>query len=242
MDRLTLAGSSAFASKQGAEYLENNCAEEPNKLCEFKRISGKILKTVDSVYQDVASVDECRELCLSSPYRCHSYDYGDTGKINFPRKFQWKKECLVLLTKWHVVLLCFPFDRWNGLPSQSSLTCDSRRHTRPIFGCARSRHIRAVVMLQCNNRMSLRWYDRQDSHIETVRWKSLRKGRAQLVQCRRSECTWIWDSNGLSRHWMQRASEWTGKVFEWRCYSTSRYDCDIIWLGTRADMPIWLDQ
>jgi hypothetical protein len=81
MDRLTLAGSSAFVAKTGAEYLENNCAEEPTKLCEFKRLSGKILKTVDSVYQDVASVDECRELCLSSPYRCHSYDYGDTGEM-----------------------------------------------------------------------------------------------------------------------------------------------------------------
>lgn len=81
MDRLTLAGSSAFVPRTGAEYLENNCAEEPTKLCEFKRLSGKILKTVDSVYQDVSSVDECRELCLSSPYRCHSYDYGDTGDM-----------------------------------------------------------------------------------------------------------------------------------------------------------------
>lgn len=56
-------------SNSGADYLENNCAEEPNKLCEFKRLSGRILKTVDSVYQDVSSVDECRELCLNSPYR-----------------------------------------------------------------------------------------------------------------------------------------------------------------------------
>ncbi|CAO1439784.1 unnamed protein product [Diamesa serratosioi] len=81
MDRLTLAGSNAFQPKIGAEYLENNCAEEPTKLCEFKRLSGRILKTVDSVYQDVSGVDECRELCLSSPYRCHSYDYGDTGDM-----------------------------------------------------------------------------------------------------------------------------------------------------------------
>ncbi|XP_058129267.1 uncharacterized protein LOC131289165 [Anopheles ziemanni] len=81
MDRITLAGSSAFQTNDGADYLENNCAEEPTKLCEFKRLSGRILKTVDSVYQDVASVDECRELCLSSPYRCHSYDYGDTGDM-----------------------------------------------------------------------------------------------------------------------------------------------------------------
>lgn len=56
-------------SEIGVDYLENNCAEEPNKLCEFKRLSGRILKTVDSVYQDVSNVDECRELCLNSPYR-----------------------------------------------------------------------------------------------------------------------------------------------------------------------------
>ncbi|TDG50882.1 hypothetical protein AWZ03_002537 [Drosophila navojoa] len=81
MDRFTLAGSNAFQAHPGTDYLENNCAEEPNKLCEFKRLPGRILKTVDSVYQDIGSVDECRELCLNSPYRCHSYDYGDTGDM-----------------------------------------------------------------------------------------------------------------------------------------------------------------
>lgn len=81
MDRITLAGSNSFQPNEASDYLENNCAEEPNKLCEFKRLSGRILKTVDSVYQDVSSVDECRELCLNSPYRCHSYDYGDTGDM-----------------------------------------------------------------------------------------------------------------------------------------------------------------
>ncbi|XP_034484455.1 uncharacterized protein LOC117789532 [Drosophila innubila] len=81
MDRFTLAGSNSFQAHEGADYLENNCAEEPNKLCEFKRMSGRILKTVDSVYQDIGSIDECRDLCLNSPYRCHSYDYGDTGDM-----------------------------------------------------------------------------------------------------------------------------------------------------------------
>ncbi|XP_037944045.1 uncharacterized protein LOC119676859 [Teleopsis dalmanni] len=81
MDRFTLAGASAFLPEDGIDYLENSCAEEPNKLCEFKRLKGRILKTVDSVYQDVASIDECRDLCLNSPYRCHSYDYGDTGDM-----------------------------------------------------------------------------------------------------------------------------------------------------------------
>ncbi|XP_036223876.2 uncharacterized protein [Bactrocera oleae] len=81
MDRITLAGSGAFQPHDAVDYLENNCADEPNKLCEFKRLSGRILKTVDSVYQDVGSIDECRDLCLNSPYRCHSYDYGDTGDM-----------------------------------------------------------------------------------------------------------------------------------------------------------------
>lgn len=70
-----------FQAADGIDYIENNCVDEPTKLCEFKKLSGRILKTVDSVYQDVGSVDECRELCLNSPYRCHSYDYGDTGEM-----------------------------------------------------------------------------------------------------------------------------------------------------------------
>ncbi|XP_050303993.1 uncharacterized protein LOC126741569 isoform X2 [Anthonomus grandis grandis] len=81
MDRLTVAGSNAFISADGYDYMENNCIEEPTKLCEFKKLNGRILKTVDSVYQDVGSLDECKELCLNSPYRCHSYDYGDTGEM-----------------------------------------------------------------------------------------------------------------------------------------------------------------
>lgn len=79
MDRLTLGGASSLKAQDGAEFLENNCVEEPTKLCEFKRINGRILKTVDSVFQDVLNIDDCRELCLNAPYRCHSYDYGDTG-------------------------------------------------------------------------------------------------------------------------------------------------------------------
>ena len=69
MDRITLSGSNNVEYYDGADYLENNCAEEPSKLCEFKRISGKILKTVDSVYQDINTIEECRDLCLNSPYR-----------------------------------------------------------------------------------------------------------------------------------------------------------------------------
>jgi hypothetical protein len=82
MDRITLGGlSSAFKAQEDVDYLENNCIEEPTKLCEFKHLSGKILKTVDAVYQDVNTVEECRELCLNSPFKCRSYDYNDTGEL-----------------------------------------------------------------------------------------------------------------------------------------------------------------
>ncbi|XP_043499819.1 uncharacterized protein LOC122522651 [Polistes fuscatus] len=81
MDRLTVAGSNAFQTAKDFDYLENHCVEEPVKMCEFKKLTGRILKTVDSVYQDVGTTDECRELCLNSPFRCHSYDYGDTGDM-----------------------------------------------------------------------------------------------------------------------------------------------------------------
>lgn len=79
MDRITLGSLTSLKAVEGSEYLENNCANEPTKLCEFKRLNGRILKTVDSVHQDIETVDDCRELCLNAPFKCHSYDFGDTG-------------------------------------------------------------------------------------------------------------------------------------------------------------------
>lgn len=62
------------------DYLENNCIYEPNKLCEFRKIQNRVLKTVDSIYQDVNSLEECKQKCLNAPYRCYSFDYGDTSE------------------------------------------------------------------------------------------------------------------------------------------------------------------
>lgn len=62
------------------DYLENNCIYEPNKLCEFRKIQNRVLKTVDSIYQDISSLDECKQKCLNAPYRCYSFDYGDTSE------------------------------------------------------------------------------------------------------------------------------------------------------------------
>lgn len=61
------------------DYGENNCIQEARGICDFKPLQNKILKTVDSIYQDIKSEPECRKRCLQAPYRCHSYDLGDSS-------------------------------------------------------------------------------------------------------------------------------------------------------------------
>ena len=68
MDRHTVAGTTAFTVHRlknklfisptchsqeslGDEYLENNCVDDPVKLCDFQLLENRIMKTVDSVYQ-----------------------------------------------------------------------------------------------------------------------------------------------------------------------------------------------
>ncbi|KAG8227680.1 hypothetical protein J437_LFUL006991 [Ladona fulva] len=74
-------GSKAEESSPGNEfdYIESNCVSEPVKMCDFQEIEGKILKTVDSVRQDVGTLEDCRNLCLEANFRCHTFDFGDTG-------------------------------------------------------------------------------------------------------------------------------------------------------------------
>ncbi|KAA0192345.1 hypothetical protein HAZT_HAZT001565 [Hyalella azteca] len=79
MDRHTVVGSGSFKRSENTDFLENNCVDDPVRLCEFQKMEGRILKTVDSVFQEVESLDECKQLCLEAPYRCHSFDYNDTG-------------------------------------------------------------------------------------------------------------------------------------------------------------------
>jgi len=43
------------------------------------QVKGKILKTVDSVWQAIDSKEDCEDLCNNAPFRCHSYDFNDTG-------------------------------------------------------------------------------------------------------------------------------------------------------------------
>ena len=80
MDRHSMAGRPGFAPKEGVDYLEINCVNDPTELlCQCTEVRGKLLKTPDAVYLGIASEEDCRVLCQSAPFRCHSYDYGDTG-------------------------------------------------------------------------------------------------------------------------------------------------------------------
>ena len=61
-------------------YLENTCTGQSNGVCEFKPKLGILLKTVDSVYNNVSSIEECQRLCSNMrSYHCVSYDFAHTG-------------------------------------------------------------------------------------------------------------------------------------------------------------------
>ena len=47
--------------EQTSDLIEIACVRRPQKLCEFQPLKGKILKTVDTVYQDVEDLQECKE-------------------------------------------------------------------------------------------------------------------------------------------------------------------------------------
>lgn len=46
-------------------------------MCEFRPIKGRVLKTTNSVHQDIKTLKACQEACLDSDYRCFSFDLGD---------------------------------------------------------------------------------------------------------------------------------------------------------------------
>ena len=73
MDRHTVASTGDFLASADDQYLENNCVDDPVKLCDFQLLENRIMKTVDSVYQvikicetsicsrDQRECDECSE-------------------------------------------------------------------------------------------------------------------------------------------------------------------------------------
>ena len=79
MDRQSMSGRPGFSPAEDVDYMEVNCLASASKLCLYEKVRGKILKTVDAVYQAIASEKDCQDLCKNAPFRCHSYDYNDTG-------------------------------------------------------------------------------------------------------------------------------------------------------------------
>ncbi|XP_037089518.1 uncharacterized protein LOC119109871 [Pollicipes pollicipes] len=80
VDRFTIRQGEALTPDPQYEYFESNCVNDPVRMCEFEPKKGKILKTVDVVFQEVASRDDCQRLCLGANFRCHTFDFGDTGE------------------------------------------------------------------------------------------------------------------------------------------------------------------
>lgn len=51
MDRFSVTARSAYSGADKVEYFETNCVDDPVKMCDFQRTEGRILKTVDAVFQ-----------------------------------------------------------------------------------------------------------------------------------------------------------------------------------------------
>ena len=55
MDRHTVAGTGAFVEARGEEYLENNCVDDPVKLCDFQLLENRIQLSAQVAEQIISS-------------------------------------------------------------------------------------------------------------------------------------------------------------------------------------------
>jgi len=62
------------------DYLELSCGAKPERMCEFRSLSERIMKTVDAVHLDTKSTEECRQKCLDADFGCYSYDFMSAGE------------------------------------------------------------------------------------------------------------------------------------------------------------------
>lgn len=51
-------------------------------ICDFKSISGLVLKTVDAIFENIHTVSECKRKCMESPFKCRSFDMGEDSSIS----------------------------------------------------------------------------------------------------------------------------------------------------------------
>ena len=69
-------------SNTDEDYFESNCdgrsdadgrstisPDPAAAICKFRQVRGRILKTVDSVYSGVRSMEECKRKCVGANYR-----------------------------------------------------------------------------------------------------------------------------------------------------------------------------
>ena len=64
-------------SNRSVEFIESNCVQEANAMCFFKRVRNRVLKTVDSLYEQIKDEEQCKQLCLNTNINCKSYTLGD---------------------------------------------------------------------------------------------------------------------------------------------------------------------
>ena len=125
----SFSGTGQFLASQDDEFLENNCVDDPVRLCDFQLLENRIMKTVDSVYQ--VSENGFTEKCLI----CYKYYFLDIliilgvtvwktcEKLDFSSLLSTKKKnlkCLRVCTYFHFHVI-FSGCTYNGGLSGSLL-------------------------------------------------------------------------------------------------------------------------
>lgn len=67
MDRFSVTARSAYTNTPDVDYFETNCVDDPVKMCDFQRTEGRILKTVDAVFQVTSRITAQKKNKLKTP-------------------------------------------------------------------------------------------------------------------------------------------------------------------------------
>ena len=140
-------------------------------------------------------MEACRDLCLTAPYRCHSFDYGDTGQ----RVCRLSHHTSVTLTQIQVTMHNHLFLE-NDFFNKTNNTIFNIKHWNnhlysifligAIFGNrGRCRNVRIKLLLQCYYWLPSFRNDRNCSNQQNFQWKSLCKRQSKQL------CRWCWQRN-----------------------------------------------
>lgn len=81
MDRYTQSGV-PFLPQPNMDYMQSECVAEPSKMCGFRKIQNRLLKTVDALVEGLETVEDCRQKCLHAPFHCHTYDFEGVCRLS----------------------------------------------------------------------------------------------------------------------------------------------------------------